>query len=68
MQSIMLMFQKQVKNAETDEHEEPEELEELPSKKLHEPFKLPIAYLDKTYELSSVVSSDLELTTSQSCT
>jgi hypothetical protein len=65
MQSISLMFQKQLQNMQTGETYE---IEKSPTKKLHEPFQLPIAYLEKTYELSPIVSSDLELTTSQSCT
>ena len=38
------------------------------SKKLHEPFQLPINYLDKSHihSLSPVVASDLEMETSQS--
>lgn len=62
MQSVLKLFQTQLQNIQKGEDST---TTEKPAK-LHEPFKLPIAYLDKTYELSPVVSSDLELTASQS--
>jgi hypothetical protein len=60
MQSMLKMFQAQLENMQ-----KVADVAEKPTK-LHESFKLPIAYLEKTYELSPVVSSDLELMTTQS--
>lgn len=57
---MILNFQKQFENKD-------EALPKLPIK-LHESFQLPIHYLEKSHihELSPIVSSDLELTESQS--
>jgi len=61
MQSMLKLFQTKLENMQKGNSDTIEK-----STKLHESFKLPIAYLDKTYELSPVVSADLELTASQS--
>lgn len=61
LESLVLMFQKQLESEE-GKNDNPI--------KLHESFKLPIDYLDKSHihELSETVSSDLELMYSQSDT
>jgi hypothetical protein len=62
MEKMILMVQKHLENSE-------ESIPQSPAK-LHESFKLPIEYLEKSriHELPSAVSSDLELTVSQSDT
>jgi len=61
MQSVLKLFQTQLENMQNGDPDPTEK-----PTKLHESFKLPISYLEKTYELSPVVSSDLELMTTQS--
>jgi hypothetical protein len=62
MQSALKMFQTQLENMQKGDDSVAKPT------KLHESFKLPICYLDKsqTHELSPIVSSDLELMTTQS--